>query len=183
MKVVRWLAVALLIAGGALTCRATYQQAKGKLAGVLIRGAWNVETRTGKAAAPWPNADLRPIGRLQIPRLLYDEIVLEGTTPRTLAFGPTHMLNGARFGERGNLLLAGHRDSWFLPLQKVETGDVILVAWYDPRKRSVSEKRYEVSFVRVVDPKEMELLAPTREDALTLITCYPISNGRTPYQR
>src|SRR5882724_8575041 len=115
VKVLRFFAAMLLIAGGALTCRAGYMHAKAELAGVLIRRAWERSLQSGKAEAPWPSADLRPIARLQIPRLGYDEIVLEGATPRTLTFGPAHMLSGAGFGEPGNLLLAGHRTSWFLP--------------------------------------------------------------------
>ena len=55
----------------------------------------------------------------QSPRLGYDQIVLEGATPRSLAFGPTHLLSGAGSGEPGNLLLAGHRTSWFLPLEQI----------------------------------------------------------------
>ncbi len=183
MKALRLLAIALLILGGALASRAAYQQAKGKLAGALIRRSWNTETRTGEWEAPWPNADMRPIARLRIPRLGYDEIVLEGATPRTLAFGPAHMLNGAGFGEHGNLALAGHRDSWFLPLEKIEVGDEILLAWFDGRTKSIKERSYAVSFVRVVDPKDMELLAPTVDDVLTLITCYPFGHARTSPER
>src|SRR4029077_482285 len=96
--------------------------------------------------APWPRADLRAIARLRIPRLSYDEIVLEGATPRTLAFGPTHMLNGAGFGEPGNLVMAGHRDSWFLPLQKIATGDEIRVAWLDAKTKAMHERIYAVEF-------------------------------------
>jgi len=33
----------------------------------------------------------------------------EGATPRTLAFGPARLFSGARLGESGNLVLAGHR--------------------------------------------------------------------------
>ncbi len=183
MKVLRFVAAASLIAGGALTCRAGYQQAKAALAETLIRRVWNSGLRTGKAEAPWPKADLRPVARLQIPRLGYDEIVLEGATPRTLAFGPAHMLYGARFGEHGNLLLAGHRDSWFLPLEKIATGDEIRLAWYEPRSQSLSERRYYVSLVRVVEPTELSLLAPTSEDALTLLTCYPFGHQRSSPQR
>jgi sortase A len=183
VKAPRFLAAALLMTGGALTCRAGYQQAKAALAERLIRRAWNSEIGTGKTEAPWPQADLRPAARLQIPRLSYDQIVLEGATPRTLAFGPARMLNGARFGEHGNLLLAGHRDSWFLPLQSITAGDEIRLAWYDARSESLSERRYTVSFVRVVEPTELTLLAPTTEDALTLLTCYPFGHQRTSPQR
>jgi sortase (surface protein transpeptidase) len=77
---------------------------------------------------------------MQIPRMRYDEIVLEGATPRTLAFGPTRMLSGAGFGEPGNLLLAGHRTSWFLPPEGIARNDTIQISWFDRRgARCMSE--------------------------------------------
>ena len=182
MRVLRFAATILLIAGCALTCRAGYMHAKAGLAGVLIRRAWEHSLQSGKAEAPWPSTDLRPIARLQIPRLGYDEIVLEGATPRTLAFGPTHMLSGAGFGEPGNLLLAGHRTSWFLPLEGIAQNDTIQISWFDWR-RAQHERTYRVSLIRVVDATDFTMLAPTAEDALTLVTCYPFGRGPGSPQR
>jgi sortase A len=157
--------------------------AKAKLAGALIRRAWEQSLQSGKAEPPWPSADLRPIARLQIPRLGYDEIVLEGATPRSLAFGPAHMLSGARFGGRGNLLLAGHRTSWFLPLEQIMQNDAIKISWFDSRRRAQYERTYRVSLIRVVDATDFAMLAPTSEDALTLVTCYPFGRGAGSPQR
>jgi sortase A len=157
--------------------------AKAKLAGTLIRRAWEQSLQSGKAEPPWPSADLRPIARLQIPRLGYDEIVLEGATPRSLAFGPTHMLSGARFGGPGNLLLAGHRTSWFLPLEQIMQNDAIQISWFDSRRRAQYERTYRVSLIRVVDATDFAMLAPTSEDALTLVTCYPFGRGAGSPQR
>src|SRR6266853_4468377 len=134
VRALRFIAAILLIAGCALTCRAGYMHAKAKLAGALIRRAWEQSLQSVKAETPWPSADFRPIARLQIPRLGYDEIVLEGATPRTLAFGRPHMLSGAGFGEPGNLLLAGHRTSWFLPLERIMQYDAIQISWFDSRR-------------------------------------------------
>jgi len=177
VRALRFAAVILLIAGCALTCRAGYMHAKAGLAGVLRFGG------RGNAEAPWPSADLRPIARLQIPRLGYDEIVLEGATPRTLAFGPTHMLSGAGFGEPGDLLLAGHRTSWFLPLEGIAQNDKIQFSWLASRRRAVHERTYRVSLIRVVDATDFTMLAPTSEDALTLVTCYPFGSGARSPQR
>jgi sortase A len=118
------------------------------------------------------------VARLRIPRLRYDEIVLEGATPRTLAFGPARLLSGAVFGEPGNLELAGHRDTWFKPLEAVELGDAIEVEWYDDRHGELRSRPYGVNTIRVVAPEDVSLLAPTSGDALTLVTCYPF--GRSP---
>jgi sortase A len=168
----------MLLAGLALTSRAAYLHAKAELAGVLIRRAWDKTARDGQSRPPWPWADTHPAARLRIPRLRYDEIVLEGATPRTLAFGPARLLSGAVFGEHGNLELAGHRDTWFKRLEAVELGDGIELEWYDDRRGGLRSRSYGVSTIRVVTPEDVSLLAPTSEDTLTLVTCYPF--GRSP---
>ncbi len=177
MKALRVIAALILIGGASLTGRALYLHAKAEMASVLIRRAWEESVHSGKAHPPWPWADTHPVARLQIPRLGYDEIVLEGATPRTLAFGPAHMLSGAGVGEAGNVLVAGHRTSWFRPLEGIARGDEIEVEWFDERG-NLYRRRYAVQAIRVVEPQDVSLLAPTAEDALTLITCYPF--GRRP---
>jgi sortase A len=178
MKALRIFTAFILIGGVCLTGRAAYLHAKAKLAGILIRRAWENTLRTGESSPPWPWADTYPIARLQIPRLGYDEMVLEGATPRTLAFGPARLLSGAGLGESGNLLLAGHRTSWFRPLEGIATGDTIQIQWLDSH-RNLREMKYKVGVIRIVDPQDVTLLAPTSEEALTLITCYPF--GSSPY--
>lgn len=178
MKLLRLFAAVTLLAGLGLTSRAAYLHAKAELAGVLIRRAWQETILGGEPRPPWPWADTHPVARLRIPRLRYDEIVLEGATPRTLAFGPARLLSAAVFGEPGNLELAGHRDTWFKPLEAVELGDTIDLEWYDSRRAGLRSRSYGVSTIRVVAPEDVSLLAPTSDDALTLVTCYPF--GRSP---
>ncbi len=182
MKALRFIALVILIAGGCLTARALYLRAKAELAGILIRRAWDQSLQTGTPHKPWPWADTYPVARLQIPRLGYDEIVLDGATPRTLAFGPARLFSGADFGEPGNLVLAGHRTSWFRPLESVAKDDRIQIAWFDKRARQHTGT-YQVTKIQIVDPKDVSLLAPTDDDALTLITCYPFGHGPSSPQR
>jgi sortase A len=179
VRTLRFLCALILLAGTCLTCRAAYLHAKGELAGVLIRRAWQQSTRSGEPHAPWPWADTHPIARLQIPRLNYDEIVLDAATPRTLAFGPALLLSGASLGKPGNVVLAGHRTSWFRPLENIAQGDTIQIAWFDARRGGLYERAYAVNFIQIVTPQDVELLAPTSEDALTLVTCYPF--GSSPH--
>jgi sortase A len=120
---------------------------------------------------------------LRIPRIGYDEIVLEGATPRTLAFGPARLFSGASLGEPGNLELAGHRTSWFRPLEALEVGDQIEIQWFDTRKHELRKRTYTVDDIRIVAPEEVPLLTPTSEDALTLITCYPFGHSMRSPQR
>ncbi|MBZ5500307.1 MAG: class GN sortase [Acidobacteriia bacterium] len=177
MKTIRLMSMLVVIAGICLTGRAVYLRAKAGLAAVLVRHAWEQSIQSGKPHAPWPWADTHPVARLRIPRLSYDEIVLEGATPRTLAFGPARLLNGAGLGDPGNLVLAGHRTSWFEPLEGIKPGDAIQLEWFGAHG-GLHERSYTVKLIRVVQPRDAALLGPTSEDALTLVTCYPF--GRSP---
>ena len=183
MKAVRWFAALLLFAGTSLTARALYLHAKAELAGILIRRAWEQRIHSGKATPPWPWADTYPIARLEIPRLRYDEIVLEGATPRTLAFGPARLLSSVAIGGPGNLVLAGHRTSWFRPLEAIKQGDTVELEWFDGRSKRLHERNYAVTEIRVVSPENLDLLEPTPNDELTLITCYPFGRGLRSPQR
>jgi sortase A len=183
VRTLRILCALVVVAGGCLTGRALYLHAKTELAGILIRRAWEQGVQSGKPRAPWPWADTHPIARLQIPRLGYDEIVLEGATPRTLAFGPARLLSGANLGEPGNLLLAGHRTSWFRPLEQIVQGDEIHIEWSGVHAHELQKRTYRVDMIRVVEPQDTSLLAPTSEDSLTLITCYPFGHGPSSPQR
>jgi sortase A len=178
VKVLRVLLLLILIAGGCLTSRALYLHAKAELAGVLIRRAWQESLQKGGPRPPWPWADTHPVARLRIPSLGYDEIVLDAATPRTLAFGPARLLSSAALGEPGNLVLAGHRTSWFRRIEALAAGDSIKLEWFDARRGRLLERTYTVNAIRVVLPEDLGLLAPTSDDALTLITCYPF--GRSP---
>lgn len=183
MKPLRIFVALIVFSGASLTARAMYLDAKAELASVLIYRAWVKTAAQGTPQAPWPWADTHPVARLRIPRLGYDEIVLEGATPRTLAFGPARLFSGARLGEPGNVELAGHRTSWFRPLEALQTGDEIQVQWFDARKRELRERTYTVDDIRIVAPEEVTSLASTSDDVLTLITCYPFGHSLRSPQR
>ena len=182
MRTLRILAAFFLLSGACLSGRALYLHAKAELAGILIRRAWEQSIGSGQPHAPWSWADTHPVGRLQIPRLEYDEIVLEGATPRTLAFGPARLMSGAQMGESGNLVLAGHRTSWFRSLEGIAQGDAIRLDWFDARGE-LHSRNYKVDLIRIIDPHDTNLLGQTDEDALTLITCYPFGSRPTSPQR
>lgn len=183
MNILRSVTALFLLTGVLLTGRAAYLHAKAELAGILIRRAWEQSVQTGHLHVPWSWADTHPIARLRIPRLGYDEIVLEGATPRTLAFGPARLLSGADVGQKGNLVVAGHRTSWFRPLEKIRQGDQIEIEWMNAHHNGTEKRTYAVDLIRITEPQDVSLLAPTADDALTLITCYPFGPGPTSPQR
>jgi sortase A len=107
------------------------------------------------------------VGRLEIPRLGFKAIVLEGSDSGTLRVAVGRIPETADPGQKGNLVLAGHRDSFFRPLQGIRDGDNIEVV------TPTGNYRYAVQWTQVVNPSETDVLKPTREPSLTLVTCYP----------
>ena len=107
------------------------------------------------------------IGRIKIPRLLFSAVVLEGIDKTTLRRAVGHIPGTALPGEPGNVGLSGHRDTFFRPLKDVRIKDE--VDFSTPQ----GDFRYEVVSLRVVQPEDVEVLAPSGENVLTMVTCYP----------
>ena len=107
------------------------------------------------------------LGRLEIPRLGVTIAILEGTSAKTLRLGVGHIKGTARPGEPGNSGIAGHRDTFFRPLKDIRTDDEIRI------QTANGVSRYQVDWVRVVSPDDTDVLGPTAENSITLITCYP----------
>ncbi|HSP15474.1 MAG TPA: sortase [Thermoanaerobaculia bacterium] len=116
---------------------------------------------------PTPPADPTAIGRIEIPRLGLKAIVKEGGDDDTLERAVGLLPGSAHPGQSGNIVLAGHRDTFFWPLQDIERGDQIRIVL--PQRTY----RYRVDSIRVVDPDEASALASKGVEELTLVTCYP----------
>jgi sortase A len=125
-----------------------------------------VEVPSG-AATTTPRAIDGMVGRLEIPRLGLSAIVKEGTDSRTLLIAVGHVLGTALPGEHGNVVVSGHRDSFFRDLREIRTGDdvTITTVW--------GAYQYRVDSTTVVEPGQTEVLGPTEVPTLTLITCFP----------
>jgi sortase A len=107
------------------------------------------------------------IGRIEIPRLLFSVAVVEGIDGTTLRRSVGHIPGTALPGEAGNVGLAGHRDTFFRSLKDLRIKDEIQVSTLK------GEFKYEVESLRVVEPDNVGVLAPSAENVLTLVTCYP----------
>jgi sortase A len=135
-----------------------------------LKGKWS-QTH-GARELDRPGAILSPsigdvVGRLEIPRLSLSTVVFEGADAEVLERGAGHLPGSALPGDRGNTVLAAHRDTFFRSLRGIRVGDVVKV--HRPPKDSI----YVVQSARVVEPDEVDVLKPTKDPALTLITCYP----------
>lgn len=121
--------------------------------------------RPRTAAAAVGGAEI--VGRLEVPRLGLSVMVGEGVTPRVLRRGAGHLPSTPLPGTPGNTAFAGHRDRHFRPLEGILPGDDIVFTGVD------GTFRYRVQWTSVVQPEDVDVLDPTDEPVLTLVTCYP----------
>jgi sortase A len=107
------------------------------------------------------------LGKLELPSVRLSTTVLEGSVDRTLARGAGHIEDTPLPGEKGNVAIAGHRDTVFRRLKNIRAGD--------PLNLTTADRvfRYRVVRSLIVDPDAVEVLDPTAEPTLTLVTCYP----------
>jgi sortase A len=96
-------------------------------------------------------------------------MILEGTDNRTLRRGVGHIPYTALPGQRGNVGIAGHRDTFFRGLRNIARNDEITLTTLE------GTFRYDVDFSEVVEPNDTEVLDPSSDATLTLVTCYPFS--------
>ena len=147
-----------------------YIPAKAFVAQELMLRAWDRATDGDWQPPPWPWADTWPVARLVAKGGDVDLIVLAGGSGRTLAFGPGHLSASAMPGDRGNSVIAGHRDTHFNFLKDLAIGEVLYVQTADGRNHI-----FEVSDLDVVDSRRGSLLLDVDESVLSLVTCYPFA--------
>jgi sortase A len=163
-----WVLAAVGLIAASFLLDALWIPVKAELAQHLLERSW-LRTLEGEPdAKPWPWADTRAVAILEVPRLGLREIVLEGSSGRNLAFGPT-LVNTTQLDQSADRVLSGHRDTHFSFLKDLQTGDLV-------RLRTVSETRdYRVSWQEAVDSRIQQLVIDDSVERLTLLTCYPFN--------
>jgi sortase A len=144
---------------------------------------WNDPT-VGPSTAPANVGPAAPgknlVGRLYIPKLDKQWVVVNGVRPADIRYAPGHYPDTALPGKVGNFSVAGHRiRKIFWRLDELRSGDVIGVEtrdnWYV----------YKVTSRLVVLPTATEVVAPVpgkprakpTKAMLTLTTCNPKFNN------
>jgi sortase A len=119
----------------------------------------------------------RPIGRISIPALGLDAVVVQGTSAGDLAAGPGHYASTAMPCAAGNTAIAGHRTTFLHPfyfLDRLRPGDVITLT---TPAATCSYRVAQAPFA--VAPTDTAAIAATAATAataggtLTLTTCTP----------
>lgn len=107
------------------------------------------------------------LGRLRIPALKQEFLVIEGTRNSDLKQGVGHYVKSVMPGQKDNCVLSAHRDTFFSKLGEVKKGDRMTL------ETATGSYTYEVKRTRIVGKDDRTVIVPTKQGVLTLTTCYP----------
>lgn len=128
---------------------------------------------------PVPNEDSPRVSQgestLTIPKIGVAIAIVEGDDENALDLGAWRLPTTSINPTIGNMALAAHRykrrppaSETFYLLDKLVPGDRITLVWHG------TPHAYAVTDTMVVEPTAVEVLAPTEQPTLTLITCTPL---------
>lgn len=122
------------------------------------------------ANIPVPTPGPEQAIRIQIPAINVDAPIVQGDSWEQLKKGVGQHIGTTDPGKEGNMVLSAHNDIFgeiFRDLDQLKPGDEIVVF---TNQRSYS---YAVVDSQVVEPTSVEVMKPTKQPSVTLISCYP----------
>lgn len=122
------------------------------------------------ANLPPPPPSANQATRIQIPALKVDAPIVQGDGWEQLKKGVGQHIGSANPGQAGNMVLSAHNDvygEYFRYLDQLQPGDQIII--HTQQRQYV----YVVDRTIIVKPTQVEVMAPTSDPTLTLISCYP----------
>lgn len=113
-------------------------------------------------------ADLPPVlGVLEVPSVSL-EVPVYQTNSEMVMDRAAGVIDGMAYPhEEGNIGISGHRDGYFRVLKDVAVGDPIVLQTLE------GEKQFRIDDIQIVEIDDTHLLQDTRDQTLTLVTCYP----------
>jgi sortase A len=138
----------------------------------LLAEAFRGELRTGRA-----------LGRIEIPRIGLDAVVVEGTDTGSLQKGPGHYTRSedpatraqgdgsALPGEGRTVGIAGHRTTYLAPfrrLNELRGGDEVTL------EMPYGTFTYEIEETRIVSPAEISVVRDEGYEQLVMTACHPL---------
>jgi len=119
---------------------------------------------------PIPTPGRHQAIQIQIPAIGVDAPVVQGDSWEQLKKGVAQHLGTPDPGETGNIVLSGHNDVFgevFRNLDRLQPGDAVIL--------TTSQRRYvyKITGTQLVEPRAVEVMAPTPDARVTLISCHP----------
>ena len=134
----------------------------------LLNDSWNAYQNDGYKKHNWMG--LEPIGKITIPSINIENIILDGSDDASLNFGVGRVLSSANLHDKHhNIIIAGHRDNHFNRLKNISIDDTIHVSHIE------GSSVYKVSEILIVDPLQVDIMEKRKKNQITLITCYPFN--------
>jgi sortase A len=131
-----------------------------------------VERSLGEEAARYRHSLHRgdPVGRIEIPRIGLNMVVVQGTDHGSLEKGPGHYIPSALPGEGHLVYVAGHRTTYLAPFAHIEA-----IRVGDPIRLELPYGTFTYRAVRhdVVPSDDLAMLVDRGRDLLRLQACHP----------
>ena len=116
-----------------------------------------------------------PLGKILIPKIGVDRVLIQGTGKGDLREGPGHWPSTPFPGQGGNFVVSGHRTTYgapFFRLDRLKVGDTIdLLMPY-------AAIRYKVTRSVIVLPTQVEEVRQRGFEQISLATCHPIYSAK-----
>ena len=128
----------------------------------IVRRARNLNDRVDSGEA---------IGRIHIPSIDVDFVVVQGTDEASVRKGPAHYTETVLPGEEGTVGIAGHRTTYKAPFRKVNklrSGDRIEV------EMPYGTFEYAVTGSKIVSPDTLDVFKSRSAERLALTACHPL---------
>jgi sortase A len=132
-----------------------------------LAGAFEHELETGEG-----------IGRIRIPRIDLDAVVVQGTDDPALQNGPGHYPSTGIPGQGTTIGVAGHRTTYLAPLRRideVEDGDEVII------EMPYGTFTYVVEKHRIVEPTDVEIVREVGKERIVLTACHPLYSAAQRY--
>jgi sortase A len=108
--------------------------------------------------------------RIRIPAIDVDAPIVHGDDDEQLKKGVAHRADTVNPGQKGNLVLSGHNDIFgevFRYLDQLQPGDKVIIY------TNLRSFTYIITGWELVKPTHVEVMAPTPDASITLISCHP----------
>jgi sortase A len=118
------------------------------------------------------------IGRIVIPRIDLDIVVVQGTDTASLQRGPGHYPETAFPGQGRTIGIAGHRTTYLAPFRRIDEiqkGDEIRL------EMPYADFTYTVQKHRIVPPTAVDIVHDTGYERLVLTACHPLYSAAERY--
>ena len=113
----------------------------------------------------------RGIGRIKIPSIDLDIVVVQGTDEASLEKGPGHYPDTALPGQGKTIGIAGHRTTYLAPfhdINEIDDGDEVEL------EMPYGTFTYRVQKHEIVDPSDIEIVDNVGYERLVLTACHPL---------